>query len=139
MIVSDPAHLERYNAYRGEARRKSCFFHDGSRDFRCSVYGIRPMICRMFGYAGVRDKHGAVQFAPCPRMENSERPVVVASVPVFQDLQYTLMSFAPPELARLLPFAEALSEAVDRETIRRRLSPEDGSEDRTPPSFSNAA
>ncbi|HUU68907.1 MAG TPA: hypothetical protein VM186_05250, partial [Planctomycetota bacterium] len=38
-----------------------------------------------------------------------------------------------------LPFSDALSEAVDRETIRRRFSPEDGSEDRTPPSFSNAA
>jgi len=138
-IVSDPALLERYNAYRGNGTRKPCFFHDASRDFQCTVYGIRPMICRMFGYAGVRDKNGAVRFKPCPKMQNADRPITVAVIPVFQDLQFTLTSFAPPELARLLPFPDALSEAVDRETIRHRLSPEDNPEDRTPPSFSNVA
>jgi len=125
-IVSNPFLMERYNAYRGAGTRKPCFFHDASRDFRCTAYAIRPMMCRMFGYAGVRDKNGAVRFKTCPKMRNSARPVTVPLIPVFQDLQLTVTSLAPSELARLLPFPDALSEAVDRETIRRRLSSENG-------------
>lgn len=120
-ILSDSGLLARYEAYRRSGAAKPCFFYDAAADYGCTVYAIRPMICRMFGYAGGRDKHGRPRFVPCARMENANRTYRPDDAPVFQDLHYELLSFAPPELARVQAFADALAEAVDREGMRREL------------------
>ena len=120
-ILANPDLLAKYVAYRHSGAGKPCFFYDANADHHCTVYPIRSMICRMFGYAGGRDKHGQPRFAACPRMQNAVLISPPEHVPVFQDLHYELLSIAPPELARVMPFAEALAEAVDREGMRRSI------------------
>lgn len=132
-IIADPSLLAKYEAYLKDGKRKPCFFYDANADYRCSVYSIRPMLCRMFGYAGGRDKLGKPRFAPCSRMENAGRCLDVEKVPVFQDLQYGLLALAPPELARIAAFPDALAEAVQREMLRVMLTTDDEPDGRTPP------
>ena len=35
---------------------------------RCAIYPARPLVCRLFGAAAVRDKVGRASFRPCARM-----------------------------------------------------------------------
>ena len=120
-ILANPDLLAKYEAYRHSGAAKPCFFYDANADYHCTVYPIRSMICRMFGYAGGRDKLGRPRFAPCAKMRTGSAWQAPEAVPIFQDARYKLLSITPPELARVMPFAEALAEAVDREGMRRSI------------------
>ncbi|MCX7786631.1 MAG: YkgJ family cysteine cluster protein [Spirochaetes bacterium] len=41
-------------------------------EFHCTVYETRPLVCRVFGFAGDRDKRGNLRFAPCRFMAVKE-------------------------------------------------------------------
>ncbi len=44
------------------------FFKPDKNDFssgRCSVYDLRPLICRLFGFFTVKDKHGKYVYGSC--------------------------------------------------------------------------
>ena len=132
LVLSDARLLKEHTARTDAATRWPCLFYRADRDYRCGVYGLRPMICRMFGFAGGRDKTGAPRFAFCPLM-NKEPSLTVAqlgTIPVFLDMQQELLSFAPLELARLMPFTDALDEAIRREGLRLRFT---GPDDRDRP------
>jgi len=46
-----------------------CPFHDAARSGgHCSVYPARPLICRLFGFAALRDKEGQESYSLCRRM-----------------------------------------------------------------------
>jgi len=122
--------LREFTLSQRSAQSRPCFFYLPGRPLHCGVHSVRPLICRMFGYAGGRDKFGRPRFAPCPRMLNAAcaRSVDPAEVPVFQYLRYELMSITPPELSRLCPLSEALAEAVARESLRLSLQAEESGE-----------
>lgn len=42
-------------------------FHDKGR---CGIYPIRPLICRLFGFSGNRDKHGMPYLITCKYIKN---------------------------------------------------------------------
>lgn len=50
-----------------------CVFYipdEGDRDQgRCGVYALRPLICRMFGYTGNKDKYGRIRLVACSVMK----------------------------------------------------------------------
>ncbi len=46
-----------------------CPFYRFDDAAHCSVYEGRPLICRLFGFSGVRSKDGAPGFALCRRMD----------------------------------------------------------------------
>jgi len=48
------------------------------RDFHCTVYETRPLVCRVFGFAGDRDKWGHLRFAPCRHMVIEREPLDTA-------------------------------------------------------------
>jgi len=73
----------------------TCLFYDPERLTHCSVYPLRPLVCRLFGYAGWRDKRGAAQFRPCRRQPRPQRPIE-AVPPVFADYATMLASIYPP-------------------------------------------
>ena len=43
---------------------------------RCAIYPVRPMVCRLFGAAGVRDREGNISFRPCAHMPLAGYPPV---------------------------------------------------------------
>lgn len=38
---------------------------------RCSIYRFRPLICRLFGFSAMSDKHGKKQLLTCPIIKES--------------------------------------------------------------------
>jgi len=126
LILMDENLSAEHDKHRRQPGRR-CFFFDANRPFHCTIYAIRPLICRAFGYAGSRDKCGNSRFASCRKMTNSGLYSIadMNSVPVFQELQYELLSVAAPEMAKLRSFNDALAEAVEREMLRARLERQD--------------
>lgn len=51
-----------------------CIFYQPDRlvpgKGRCSVYSLRPLICRLYGFSAVTDKHGDYKLLTCPVIKN---------------------------------------------------------------------
>ncbi len=57
---------------KGEIPGGCPFYKIHGDPYHCGIYQVRPLICRLFGYAGSRDKNGKLRFRPCRHM-----PVIV--------------------------------------------------------------
>ncbi|MBN1243357.1 MAG: YkgJ family cysteine cluster protein [Spirochaetales bacterium] len=90
----------------------------------CSVYEGRPLICRLFGYSGVRAKDGSSSFALCRRMdalpgrtarswkgEDLGRELG-AVPPLMSDLASELQAVRPNESPERRLLTDALPEAL---------------------------
>ena len=100
-------------------------FAPGQLPGGCTVYSIRPIICRLFAFAAVRDKHGALELAVC-REHTAADPAAPARAraylasnpaPVFAELQS--QAHDPDDgPAALIPINDALAQALERELLR---------------------
>jgi len=110
--------------------RGACALYEPGRPAGgCTAYELRPVVCRLFGFAAVRDKHGAPHLAAC-RVHARETPEVVAraqahvaaggEVPMFADWQGA--AHDGDGGAALHPINVALARALDRELLRARLT-----------------
>jgi len=108
-----------------------CVFYNAERAQHCTVYPLRPLLCRLFGFAGRRDKQGAAQYRPCRRM-NAGAGAVSAAPPLFGEQASRLESIHPALGGRRLPMNLAFAEAAAWLLLRSQYAT-DGPDDRTPP------
>ncbi|HUQ08429.1 MAG TPA: YkgJ family cysteine cluster protein [Kofleriaceae bacterium] len=105
-------------------------FAPGQLPGGCTVYAIRPIICRLFAFAAVRDKHGALELAVC-REHTAVDPAAPTRAaaylatnnpaPVFAELQSE--AHDPDDgSAELVPINDALAQALERELLRAQYS-----------------
>ena len=135
--ISDVAPIARAAIERGEAEAllarataldvgPCALFAPGRLPGGCTVYAIRPVICRLFAFAAVRDKHGALELAICKEHSLAD-PAAPARVraylaaggeaPSFVDVQQD--AHDPDEGApTLMPINRALASALERELLR---------------------
>lgn len=110
---------------------------------RCTVYGLRPSICRLFGFAGRRDADGKPQFTAC-RVHTQQMPDTVAAareavasgsiaLPILSDLASQVTAVSPGESGVPQPINEALREAIHRVALRAMLADDDSDDDDTTP------
>lgn len=93
---------------------------------RCTEYALRPALCRLFGFAAVRDKHGQTALAACrvhkrtdpDAVARAQRAAAEGRVLVFSDVQRTFDGLGRPELAEPLPINEALANALERALLQ---------------------
>lgn len=48
---------------------RECVFYDRDSPLHCTVYPVRPLICRCFGYSAEKDKIGNIMFPACQHMD----------------------------------------------------------------------
>lgn len=92
----------------------------------CTVYAIRPIICRLFAFAAVRDKHGALELAVCrehtaadPAAPARARAYLAAGNPAPVFAEYQAQAEDPEDgPAELIPINDALVVALERELLR---------------------
>jgi Fe-S-cluster containining protein len=97
---------------------------------RCTAYGFRPLTCRLFGYAAVRDKTGH----PRPNLSavmKDRDPGLVQRIdrltteglrmPVASDWRQRMAEVTPDAAVNLLPLNEALVRALEAEGLAFRL------------------
>ena len=53
--------------------RVECVFYDAVKDLHCTIYPVRPLICRAFGYSAYSDRSRNKLFAICPSMPLSQK------------------------------------------------------------------
>lgn len=135
--VSDVAPIARAAVASGEAEAlldralaigagPCALFAPGQLPGGCTVYAIRPIICRLFAFAAVRDKHGAPEVAIC-REHSAALPGVRARVEAYLASGGEVAAFAdfqqdahdPDDGSpALLPINVALARALERELLR---------------------
>jgi uncharacterized protein len=112
---------------------------------RCAIYPVRPLVCRLFGAAGVRDRDGRASFRPCAHMSladyppaGRDRPSMGAAEldgrfgsapPVMADYSAELAALCPSEALDRSAIVEALPAALAR--VGLALSLAEGARDRT--------
>ncbi|NJL55473.1 YkgJ family cysteine cluster protein [bacterium] len=104
---------------------RQCIFYgfqseDGTLG-RCGVYAVRPLLCRLFGFAAVRDRTGRAQLAACWRHQETVPEAVDRArqaiglgepVPLFNEWAMRLSQLDPHYGVERLPINEALGRAI---------------------------
>lgn len=105
---------------------------DASRG-RCELYEWRPSVCRAFGFAARRDKHGRAELIDCPvHAQHSPaaldraRALVAGGleVPVLADAARAIALQRPSD-ARVLTIDRALASALEEVELRAQLGAEE--------------
>ncbi|MBF0122945.1 MAG: YkgJ family cysteine cluster protein [Candidatus Omnitrophica bacterium] len=97
---------------------------------RCGVYALRPLICRMFGYTGNKDKYGRIRLVACNVMKKLLPHVLEEALhrvdigkdqpPVMADV-IMRTSMLDPELTKeSIAINTAFRKAVERMWLSRR-------------------
>jgi uncharacterized protein len=116
------------------AARPCVIYEPGRLPGGCTEYELRPMLCRLFGFGAVRDKHGAAELAVC-RVHKQETPEVAARaaafvagggvVPMMAEWQEAADGATDDADRRLLPINLALAAALERALLRAHYEQQD--------------
>ena len=103
--------------------RRCIFFiedHAEKGTWGCSCYADRPLVCRLFGFAGNRGKDGQLQLAFCRVMRETGQNLpdvagdanLAAAMPIFAEASIQLTTLHPDYGTRRQPINEAMRAAV---------------------------
>lgn len=106
-----------------EARfeRRGCVLAEPEGEYHCTVYGGRPLICRLFAYSGDRAKDGSARFRLCSRMPSDglrqmdEKAILDRFgllPPIMGDLAGEAESLQPDLAGERTPLRQALPRAA---------------------------
>jgi Fe-S-cluster containining protein len=117
----------------GEPPRPCVFYSPaplGSFGGHCSVYPLRPLVCRLFGFAAMTDPEGRPQLVLCRRLREADpagaRKAAAGAasgrlpVPVMSEWSLAMYRLDPGLGTRALPINEALGQALERVALERR-------------------
>ena len=60
------------DALTGLALRQGCVFYDPDGLYHCTIYAVRPLVCRAFGFSSSAGKDGRPYFAGCKWMPGAK-------------------------------------------------------------------
>lgn len=114
---------------------RPCVFYSpeplGDFGGRCSVYPLRPLLCRLFGFSTVRDPEGRPQLALCRLVREADPAGARAAAeraasgklaaPVMGEWSLVLYRLEPGLALPTLPLNEALGQALQRVGIAASL------------------
>jgi uncharacterized protein len=90
----------------------------------CSFYTWRPALCRLFGFAAVRDRAGCRILATCRHIRQSDPRAAAAAAaladqaPCFVHYSARVYALEPVLGARPMPINKALGQAIERLGLR---------------------
>jgi hypothetical protein len=96
--------------------------YTGAGLWGCSKYRHRAVVCRLFGFAGNRDRHGTPQLAMCRVMKAQPAPVPAvmpedgddAAMPLFSNAGLRITALHPGLGTTRMPVNVALREALQK-------------------------
>jgi uncharacterized protein len=107
------------------------FYESGREGGCCGIYPARPLVCRLFGFASVRDRDGVEAYSLCRWMlsrggrrawSGAELEVELgSSLPVMADYSTAAIAIAPEEVGDRALLTDALPASLRRLSLRRRL------------------
>ncbi len=122
----------------------ACPFYDHDNDNHCTIYSIRPLICRMFGFSAHQKKNKR-EFSSCSLIEN-EMPekVKVAQrltqsgfpVPIYQEVAKEAQKIDFDLATDYHPFSRSVEIALDM--LRGKQTSQDQAEEKLKAHFTQA-
>lgn len=104
----------------------------------CAVYPARPLVCRLFGAAGVSDREGRASFRPCAHMPlagyppmGEERPTLSGPAllrgfgsepPLMASYAAELVALSPSQASERSLIVQALPQALSRVALSLALA-----------------
>lgn len=98
---------------------------------RCLVYPWRPSLCRLFGFAAVKDKNGRSEAVICKYQKKSMPRIAAAvkaavlnglSIPRFTDFSMQISALDPSPENRLIPINQATRLALEKYGLALQLT-----------------
>jgi len=116
----------------GRASPPCPLFEPAREGGHCGVYPARPLICRLFGFAAVRDREGREAYSLCRKMpsrggcrswsgDELERDLG-AALPDMADFSAAAVAIAPDEAGDRALLTEALPAALRKLALRLYLA-----------------
>lgn len=118
-----------------------CPFHDPNRPgANCLIYPVRPLVCRLFGFAAVLDKEGKPSFSLCRHMplpaglhkrnfagDSIEHTFGALPPPIMSKMAMAVLALDPHHSGHRSSLSEALPGALARVgmVLRFSLSPDE--------------
>ncbi len=104
------------------------FFNPFGKQGKCSVYGERGLICRLFGFSARTDKYGARTLVACSiikdSMKHRDPALILAHAPNLSSYYLRLYGIDPELSVKYLPVNQAIKEAIEltlfRSSFRKR-------------------
>jgi Fe-S-cluster containining protein len=101
---------------------------------RCTEYAFRPVVCRLFGFAAVRDKQARPELAGC-KVHKTQQPEAMAHaralvaggapVPNMMAWQQEVLDLGTSATGTLVPINVAIQEALERALFAAALAGDD--------------
>jgi Fe-S-cluster containining protein len=114
-------------AYLSNPSKSSCVFYKPDPVLqgqgRCGIYAYRPGLCRLFGFASRKDKHGKPELMTCKLIKDNQpqacqrtqealRKGLVA--PLLTTHAFSVSNIDPVHGQKLLPINQAICQAVEK-------------------------
>lgn len=115
----------------GKEEKPCLFFQPDATvltDGYCRVYSLRPLVCRLFGFASFRNKNGTPKTVVCRRMrqlmtDDRERlDLMIDTAPAFVDYSIRVSTLHPELGSRLYPINYAAYAAFEKYALWARLN-----------------
>jgi Fe-S-cluster containining protein len=93
----------------------------------CGMYALRPTVCRLFGFAAVRSRSGALALSVCRQIKAASPDAAAdacasrVEAPCFSDIATQINALDMAFGSRLMPINEALRRAVQRLGLAMQL------------------
>ena len=101
----------------------------------CAVYGQRPLICRLFGYAGNKDKHGRLRLVGCAVFKKTQPDLAEAAyegvfsgkirIPVMTEWVMRAAAVDPAMAREQMPINTAFKRALERVWLNNKYGSQD--------------
>ncbi len=118
--------------------QRGCQFYDPVSSWHCTVYGGRPLVCRLFGYTGDRGKDGLIRWKPCKflplqsaggtllrrsQYSNDELLLLIGALPpAMCDITAQLSAIDPGGEGQRLPISAALPRSIHKIRMLQQYS-----------------
>ena len=95
--------------FKNISERKTCIFFNPQSPDHCMIYNARPLMCRAFGFSGVKDKYGNHKYKTCGLME-VKKNLTGSYIPIMAEEGITLLNNCTG-MEETLPVSEAVDKA----------------------------
>jgi Fe-S-cluster containining protein len=107
------------------------FFDVDNGRGKCRQYAFRPLVCRLFGFAGNRDKHGQPRLVTCAVLKKNQPEAAEHLLeqvaggrlkpPMMADAVMRLSSVDPSMARESYPVNKAFSKALERVELNKKF------------------
>ena len=124
-LKNNPKKYQNYqkNNQNNREQWKSCPLYDEENPNHCTIYTIRPLICRLFGFSANRTRKKEIVFSTCSKIESAmphqvekARKLAKAGLdlPVYQDIASTIQEIDFDMATDYHPFSKSVDIALEK-------------------------